>query len=126
MPEVNRPLSPHLGIYKWEVSNTLSILHRMTGVALSVGTLALLAWIISAAIGEAAFNCVTEILSGWLGLLILFGFSASFFYHFGNGIRHLCWDAGYGFDKAFARFSGWVTFIAAVVMTVLFWIGMSL
>ena len=123
MPDMNRPLSPHVGIYKWQVSNTLSILHRMTGIALSGGALALLAWVISAAIDEATFNFVTELLSGWIGMLLLFGFSASFFYHLGSGVRHLFWDAGYGFDKDFARLSGWVTLVAAISLTALFWLG---
>ena len=97
----------------------------MTGVALSAGALALLAWLISAALGEDAFNLVTGVLSGWVGMFLLFGFSASFFYHLSNGIRHLFWDAGYGFDKDFARLSGWVTFIAAIVFTALFWMGVA-
>ncbi len=125
MSETNRPLSPHLGIYSWQVSNTLSIFHRLTGVVLSVGALALLAWIISAALGPEAYQSVLSLLSGPLGLLILFGVSGSFFYHFANGIRHLFWDAGYGFDKNFARLSGWFTLVAAIVVTGLFWLGVT-
>jgi succinate dehydrogenase / fumarate reductase cytochrome b subunit len=125
MPVKNRPLSPHLSVYKWEISNTLSILHRMTGVALSAGALALLAWIISASLGQEAYASVEGLLSGPLGLLLLFGFSASFFYHLGNGIRHLAWDAGYGLDKDVARLSGWVTLVIAVIVTALFWIGVG-
>jgi succinate dehydrogenase / fumarate reductase cytochrome b subunit len=123
MPEIKRPLSPHLGIYKWQVSNSLSILHRMTGVALSAGVIALLAWVISAALGEAAYNSVLALLSGPIGMLLMFGFSASFFYHLGNGIRHLVWDAGYGFDKEVARLSGWFVLGAAIACTALFWFG---
>jgi succinate dehydrogenase / fumarate reductase cytochrome b subunit len=126
MQEDKRPLSPHVSIYSWQVSNTLSILHRVTGVAMSLGALALLAWVIAIAQGEAAYNSVTEILGGPLGMLLLFGFSASFFFHLGNGIRHLFWDAGYGFDKNVARLTGWVTLIVAVLLTVLFWVGVSL
>jgi succinate dehydrogenase / fumarate reductase cytochrome b subunit len=125
MSEMNRPLSPHLGVYKWQVSNTLSILHRLTGVVLSVGALALLAWIISAALGREAYESVRALLAGPLGLLLLFGMSASFFYHLANGIRHLFWDAGYGFDKDFARLSGWATLIAAVLVTALFWVAVT-
>lgn len=123
MSEIKRPLSPHLGIYSWQVSNTLSILHRLTGVALSLGALALLSWIVSIALGPAAYASVSGALAGPLGLLILFGFSASFFYHLGNGIRHLVWDAGYGFDKEVARRSGWFTVLAAAAVTLLFWVG---
>jgi succinate dehydrogenase / fumarate reductase cytochrome b subunit len=125
MSETNRPLSPHLGVYSWQVSNTLSILHRLTGVVLSVGALALLAWIISAALGREAYESVRTLLAGPFGLLLLFGMSASFFYHLANGIRHLFWDAGYGFDKDFARLSGWATLIAAVLVTALFWVGVT-
>jgi succinate dehydrogenase / fumarate reductase cytochrome b subunit len=123
MPEIKRPLSPHVGIYKWQVSNSLSILHRMTGVALSAGAMALLAWVISAALGEDTYNCVLELLSGPIGMFLMFGFSASFFYHLGNGIRHLVWDAGYGFDKEVARLSGWFVLGAAIACTALFWFG---
>jgi succinate dehydrogenase / fumarate reductase cytochrome b subunit len=125
MSEMNRPLSPHLGVYKWQVSNTLSILHRLTGVVLSVGALALLAWIISAALGREAYESVRALLAGPLGLLLLFGMSASFFYHLANGIRHLFWDAGYGFDQQVARYTGWATFVAAVLFTLLFWWGVN-
>jgi len=126
MQENKRPLSPHLGIYSWQVSNTLSILHRMTGVALSLGALALVAWVISISLGEDAYNAVTAILSGPVGMLLLFGFSASFFYHMVNGIRHLFWDAGYGFEKNFARRSGWAALAVAVLLTLIFWAGVSL
>ncbi|MCP3999755.1 MAG: succinate dehydrogenase, cytochrome b556 subunit [Gammaproteobacteria bacterium] len=123
MPEIKRPLSPHLGIYEWRVSNSLSILHRMTGVALSAGVLVLLAWIISAALGEATYNCVLGLLSGPLGILVLFSFSASFFYHFANGIRHLGWDIGCGLGKETARLSGWFVLGASIGCTLLFWLG---
>jgi succinate dehydrogenase / fumarate reductase cytochrome b subunit len=123
MPEIKRPLSPHLGIYKWQVSSSLSILHRITGVALSAGAMALLAWVISAALGEDTYNYVVELLSGPLGMLLMFAFSASFFYHLGNGIRHLVWDAGYGFDKEVARLSGWFVLGVAIASTALFWFG---
>jgi succinate dehydrogenase / fumarate reductase cytochrome b subunit len=126
MAELKRPLSPHLGVYKWQVSNTLSILHRLTGVFLSLGAIALVAWIVSAASGPEDYASVQGFLGGWFGLLLLFGFSAAFFYHLGNGIRHLFWDAGYGFEKEFARLSGWFTFGAAAVVTLLFWLGVGL
>jgi len=123
MSEIERPLSPHLSVYKWQVSNTLSILHRATGVFLSLGALAFAAWVISAALGEEAYDSVLNVLSGPLGLLVLFGLSFAFFYHLGNGIRHLFWDAGYGFDKDVARKSGWFTIIATVAMTLVFWLA---
>lgn len=123
MPEINRPLSPHLSVYKWQVANTLSILHRATGVFMTLGSLAFAAWIVSAAVGPDSYDRVLSLLGGPLGLLVLFGWSFAFFYHLGNGIRHLVWDAGYGFDKQVARMSGWFTFIAALLATAAFWLG---
>ena len=125
MPEINRPLSPHLSVYKWQVANTLSILHRATGVFLTLGAFLFVAWIVSAAIGPDSYAGVQALLAGPLGLLVLFGFSFAFFYHLGNGIRHLFWDAGYGFDKHVARMSGWFTFIASAVVTLAFWLGVA-
>ena len=123
MPETDRPLSPHLQVYSWQISNTTSILHRLTGVGLSLGILALVAWIVSIAMGPESYATVVGLLTGPLGMLVLFGFSASFFYHFANGIRHLCWDAGYGFDKDVARLTGWIAIVAAALLTVGFWFG---
>ena len=123
MPEINRPLSPHVGIYKWQVSNTLSILHRATGIFLSLGSLALVAWIVATALGQSSYDTVLSILSSPLGLLVLFGQSFAFFYHLANGIRHLVWDAGYGFDKQGSQKSGWVAFIASLLVTIVFWLG---
>jgi len=121
MSESNRPLSPHVGIYRWQVSNTLSILHRLTGLALSFGALSLLAWIVSAALGADAYARVAGVLGGPFGLLVMFGVTASFFYHLANGVRHLAWDAGYGFDKPVARTTGWLAVAAAIVATAGFW-----
>jgi len=123
MPENDRPLSPHVSVYKWQVANTLSILHRATGVFMTLGALALAAWIISAAMGEQSYDYVTGLLASPAGLFVLLGLSFAFFYHMANGIRHLVWDAGYGFEKQVARMSGWFTFIAAIVLTALFWLG---
>jgi len=123
MPEINRPLSPHVGIYKWQVSNTLSILHRATGIFLSLGSLALVAWVVATALGQSSYDAVLSILSSPLGLLVLFGQSFAFFYHLANGIRHLVWDAGYGFDKRVAQKSGWVAFIVSLLVTIVFWLG---
>ncbi|MEE4186339.1 MAG: succinate dehydrogenase, cytochrome b556 subunit [Gammaproteobacteria bacterium] len=126
MPEINRPLSPHIGIYSWQISNTLSILHRLTGIALAFGALVLLSWVISAALGPDAYAAVTRVLAGPLGLLVLFGVSASYFYHLANGIRHLAWDAGFGFEKQVARASGWFAVGAALLATAALWWGVLL
>jgi succinate dehydrogenase / fumarate reductase cytochrome b subunit len=123
MSEIKRPLSPHLGIYTWSVTMTLSILHRISGVALSLAALALVAWIVAAAAGADTYAAVAAVLTGWFGILLLAGFAASFFLHLANGIRHLFWDAGYGFDKNTARNTGVVTLLTAVVLTALFLLG---
>jgi succinate dehydrogenase / fumarate reductase cytochrome b subunit len=119
---VNRPISPHLQIYKWQMSMLTSILHRVTGCALGAGTLLLTLWLVSAASGDSAFSVVQAILASWIGILILIGFTAALFYHFCNGIRHLAWDAGKGFDLPVMHRSGALVFGATAVLTVGFWV----
>jgi succinate dehydrogenase / fumarate reductase cytochrome b subunit len=120
---VRRPLSPHLQAYNMmQMSSASSIFHRITGVALGFGTLLLTLWLVAAAAGDAAFSLVQAVLASWLGLLILFGFTFALFYHFCNGIRHLAWDAGKGFDLPAMYRNGRMAIAAAVVLTVGFWI----
>ncbi len=123
MPDTNRPLSPHLQVYSWQISNATSIFHRLTGVGLSAAALCLVVWLLAAASGADSYASVSALLSGPLGMLVLFGFSASFFYHLANGIRHLFWDAGYGFDKDLARMTGWLAICGAAILTLGFWWG---
>jgi succinate dehydrogenase / fumarate reductase cytochrome b subunit len=118
-----RPLSPHLQIYKPQLTSVMSISHRVTGVALSVGTLLLVAWIAAAAKGPDAFAVVSGFLRNPIGLLLLFGWSVALFYHLANGIRHLFWDAGYGFDIDNAYRSGWIVVAATIALTALAWIA---
>ena len=92
-------------------------------VALSLSAIALVAWVVAAASGAEAYASVAAVLGGWFGTLLLLGFSASFFLHLGNGIRHLFWDAGYGFAKSTAHKSGVFTLVAAAVLTLAFWMG---
>jgi succinate dehydrogenase / fumarate reductase cytochrome b subunit len=93
-----RPLSPHLGIYRWQISNSLSILHRLTGVALTVGTLVLAVWLWCAAYAPETHAVLHRFFATPLGLFMLFGWSVAFYYHLGAGIRHLFWDMGLGFS----------------------------
>ena len=97
---VRRPLSPHLQIYRLQITSVLSIFHRITGVALATGTLLMTAWLVSAATSPDLFYSVQAFIFSWLGTLLLFGWTVALFFHFFNGIRHLVWDAGYGFDKS--------------------------
>jgi succinate dehydrogenase / fumarate reductase cytochrome b subunit len=119
---VRRPLSPHLQVYKPQMSTTTSVFHRATGIALGAGTLLLTAWLVSAAAGDAAFSVVQAILASWIGLLVLMGFTLALFYHFCNGIRHLLWDTGRGFELPDMHRNGALVIAGAVVLTVGFWI----
>lgn len=122
MAHTNRPLSPHLSVYRWGVSNTLSIVHRATGVILAAGGAVLAAWLVGVASGPDAYLGVMGWLGSSPGLLLLLAWSFSFFYHLCNGIRHLCWDAGYGFEIPRARATGLAAVGAAVALTVAFWV----
>jgi succinate dehydrogenase / fumarate reductase cytochrome b subunit len=116
-----RPLSPHLLNYRFPLVALLSISHRATGVALSVGTLLLVYWLGSAAYGPAAYDRASHILGSPIGLLVLFGFSFSLFYHLANGIRHLFWDVGLGFDLSTANKSGYAVVLISAFLTLLTW-----
>jgi succinate dehydrogenase / fumarate reductase cytochrome b subunit len=118
----NRPLSPHLQVYKPQLTSTLSILHRLMGIALAVGSLLLVYWLIAAATGPTAFAAVQQFNASWLGRLLLFGWTFALFYHLCNGIRHLVWDAGHGFDLPQVYRSGWLVILGACALTVLAWL----
>ena len=100
----------------------LSITHRATGVALAVGTVVLAYWLSSAAYGPVAYGHAQALLGSWLGKLVLFGWTAALFYHLCNGIRHLFWDVGHGFEIAQATKSGRIVVATAAVLTLLTWI----
>lgn len=117
----NRPLSPHLQIYRWELTMAMSILHRMTGVFLSIGGVMLAAWVIAAAMGEETFAVVDGHLNAWYGQLLLLGWSYALFYHLCNGVRHLIWDTGIGLGKDDARLSGYATLAISVGLTAAVW-----
>jgi succinate dehydrogenase / fumarate reductase cytochrome b subunit len=118
----NRPLSPHVQIYKMPFTAILSISHRITGIALAVGTVVLAYWLASAAYGPVAFGHAQALLGSFLGKLVLFGWTAALFYHLCNGIRHLFWDVGHGYEIAQANKSGRIVVATAAVLTVLAWI----
>jgi len=119
-----RPLSPHLGVYKFAYTMSLSILHRLTGVAATFGFLALVWWLMALASGPDAYARAMRCLGTPLAKLALVGFTFSFVYHFCNGIRHLVWDTGRGLERAQARMSGAVVVVSALLLTALFvWLG---
>ena len=122
MSDSGRPLSPHLTIYRWPITMTLSILHRVTGVAMSFGLLVFAGWLIQAASGPEQYQYFRETMSNPIGITLLIGWTFAFFLHLANGIRHLVWDVGYGFEKSHADASAWFALIIAVVLTVAFWV----
>lgn len=114
----NRPLSPHIGIYRWQITMTMSILHRATGVALAVGTLALVYWLAAVAMGPDTYADAQELFSSWIGQILLLGWTFSMFYHLCNGIRHLAWDAGWGFKIRTLYITGYSVWVLALLLTV--------
>ena len=122
-----RPLSPHLQVYDMlQLTSALSIAGRITGVAWVVGLVVLVWWLVAAASGPSAFAQVQWFLSSWLGLLGMFGMTAAAWYHTLNGVRHLFWDAGYGYDIPTTYRSGHLVLVGTVVLTLLTWIVVSI
>lgn len=117
-----RPLSPHLQIYKVELPMMLSGLHRITGIALSVGTLLLVAWIESAVYSAEAFAALSRFLGSFIGQLMLFGWTFSLIYHSVSGVRHLIWDTGKLLEVAQIHSSSKIVLVVTIVLTVLVWI----
>ena len=118
-----RPLSPDLQIYRPQLTSVLSITHRLTGVALSIGSSLLVCWLLAAAAGPSAYAALQGFLASGLGLLLLLGWTFSLFFHLCNGIRHLCWDAGWGFELKTTYRSGWTVVVASIVLTLIAWIA---
>ena len=122
MTTQNRPLSPHLQVYRPQLTSMLSITHRLTGVALAAGTFLLVWWLVAAATGPEAYATAQAAIASVIGRLLLFGWTLALFYHLCNGIRHLFWDAGYGYELKTAYASGWAVMAAAIALTLLAWI----
>jgi len=121
MPQTARPLSPHMGIYRWPLSMALSILHRATGIALAVGTILLIALLLALSNGPAPYARVQAFCGSWLGLILLFGWSWALSFHLANGVRHLFWDVGKGYSIQQAKTSGLVVIVVSLVFTALIW-----
>jgi succinate dehydrogenase / fumarate reductase cytochrome b subunit len=122
MSSAKRPLSPHLQVYRPQLTSILSITHRMSGVALSVGTLLLVYWLAAAATGPEAFESAQSFVGSFLGRLLLFGWTIGLFFHLCNGIRHLVWDIGRGFELDDVYRSGWTVVVATALLSLLTWI----
>jgi succinate dehydrogenase / fumarate reductase cytochrome b subunit len=120
--KTNRPLSPHLQIYKPIPTMVMSIVHRITGAALYAGTLLVAWWLIAAASGPDYFATVDGLFSSWFGLLILFGYTWALIHHMLGGLRHFVWDLGHLFDKHTATKLAWATLAGSLVLTAAVWI----
>jgi succinate dehydrogenase / fumarate reductase cytochrome b subunit len=118
----SRPLSPHLQIYKPQLTSVMSISHRATGMFLSLGALWLAYWLIAAMLGPNAFSTAQSIMSTWYGNVLLGLWSYALFYHLCNGIRHLMWDTVHGLELKPAYVSGYAVVVASLVLTALVWI----
>jgi succinate dehydrogenase / fumarate reductase, cytochrome b subunit len=121
MANRERPLSPHLQVYRWQITMTMSILHRASGVGLVAGAFGLAWWLMAAAVGGEQYANVAACLSSPFGKFLLFGFSLALVYHLLNGLRHLLWDIGWGFDIPDVYRSGWTVAVLTVVFTAAIW-----
>ena len=118
-----RPLSPRLQGYRPQLTSVLSIGNRITGVILSIYAVVLVVWLVAAAAGPLAYATVHAFLRSWIGQMLLFAGTFAFFLHLFGGIRHLVWDAGYGFSLRAIYISGWTVVVASVVLTIAAWIA---
>jgi len=126
MARAERPLSPHLQVYRWYFTMALSIGHRVSGVGLALGLVLLTWWLLALASGPEAFATVQAVMHSWFGVLVLFAYTFVLFYHLANGVRHLAWDMGYGFELPTAIASGIAVLVFAGAMTVLVWLVIAI
>jgi succinate dehydrogenase / fumarate reductase cytochrome b subunit len=118
---VERPLSPHLQIYRPMLTMMMSIVHRITGMALYGGTLLLAWWLVAAASGPKAFDTAQWVFGSWIGKLVLFGYTWALLHHMFGGIRHFVWDMGRGFEHPAREYSARAALAGSIVLTVLIW-----
>ena len=118
----SRPLSPHMQIYRWPITMTMSILHRITGIALYAGTLLLAWWLIAAAAGPGPFETANAVFGSLIGRLVLFGYTWALVHHLLGGLRHFVWDFGGGMSKKDRDFLAYANIIGSAALTILLWI----
>ena len=121
MANRERPLSPHLQVYRWQITMTMSILHRVSGVGLVAGAFGLAWWLMAAAVGGGHYETAAACLASPFGKFLLFGFSLALVYHLLNGLRHLLWDIGWGFDIPDVYRSGWTVAVLTLALTAAIW-----
>jgi succinate dehydrogenase / fumarate reductase cytochrome b subunit len=117
------PLSPHIQIYRPQLTSVLSIANRISGIALCLFAVAVVVWLVAAALGPRAYSAVQVFMDSWIGRVMLLAATFSFFLHLCGGLRHLFWDAGYGFELRSIYASGWAVVLASSALTVLAWIA---
>jgi len=117
-----RPLSPHLQVYKPQLTSVMSILHRMSGVWLAMGLPVFVAWLVMLAANERIYGSFVGLFQNWIGQILLFGWTYAFFYHFCTGIRHLLWDAGFFLELKGIYTTGWIAFGVATLLTAYVWL----
>ncbi len=122
MNDSKNPLSPHLQIYRWQISSLLSITHRIAGIINLLSFILIFFWLITLSIGENSYELFLLTINSFFGKFILIGFTWSISFHLLSGIRHLAWDLGYGFEIKTANISGVIVIIFSLVMTIIFWL----
>ena len=122
-PQADRPLAPHLGWYRWQLTSLLSIAHRLSGAALVIGLVALSFWLFFLAQDVAAGGLVEAIFLSWFGTLVQIGFALAFFYHLLNGVRHLLWDFQLGLELPQVYRSGYIVIVLALLLTLAVWVA---
>ena len=118
---MRKPLSPHLQVYRLPLTAVLSISHRFTGAFLGLGTLLLIVVLAAAASGSQAYETIHTLVTAWFGQLLLFLWTFALYFHFCNGIRHLIWDAGFGFELDAVQRSSWFVLAISVLLTLATW-----
>ena len=122
MNDSKNPLSPHLQIYKWHISSLLSITHRISGVINLIALILIFFWLLFLALGESNYEIFLPIINNFFGKFILIGFTWSMSFHVLSGIRHLCWDLGYGFEIKTANITGIIVITFSLALTIIFWL----
>ena len=122
MNDSNNPLSPHLQIYRWQISSLLSITHRISGVINLLALILIFFWLIILSFGESNYELFLLIINSFFGKFILIGFTWSMSFHLLSGVRHLAWDLGYGFEIKTANISGIIVIISSLTLTIIFWL----
>ena len=122
MKDSQKPISPHLQIYRWHISSLLSITHRISGIVNLLALILIFFWMIALSLGENNYESFLLIINSFFGKFILIGFTWSMIFHLLSGARHLVWDLGYGFEIKTANISGIIVIISSLVLTIIFWL----